>query len=53
MSLFYVVGTADSVLIKEVSFIQSVLNREVLLYMYITSVHLVLTYITCGCGANS
>ena len=31
---FTVVGTADSVLIREVSFIQHVLNREVSLYQY-------------------
>ena len=53
MSLFYVVGTADSVLIREVSFIQSVLNRQVPLYVHITSVHLVLMDISCECGANS
>ena len=29
------VGTADSVLIREMSFIQSVLDREVPLYVYV------------------
>ena len=36
----YVVGNADSVLIREVAFIQSVLYREVPLYMYIPHTHI-------------
>ena len=35
------VGTADSVLIREVSLIQSVLYREVPLYYYIHTVHII------------
>ena len=49
------VGTADSALIREVSFIQSVLNREVSLFRYwsgVKSKHVAVGTITDKCRHN-